>query len=348
MNVYTVPISPNINTVPLNPIVYVPEKATNFLSTAHPSKTFPSSSIQQAKRSWGYLEKMIVITRLLLTAAARNFMIVSFVGRCFPQKIEKMTTEMKLFSAISLPFNMANLSEAVQNYFHSFQLRDQEGLAFETISLARGVATAYDNLNAFVNALILLSRSSLKLMPTISTPINLLLTTLGTATIYSKLEKTSELHKALNQDLNSKNKEEYLSTLREVLKRYVAIEKPKLKNANNLFLSDLLELKKIELLRFVPKEALPELKKLLDLIDQRIEEKPISDASFEKIMPHLKKILGELEKRMKLDTISLFAHLFFITAFMLFLAGYAAALPFVLISSGLGMLVWHDVLEIEE
>lgn len=182
-------------------------------------------------------------------------------------------------------------------------------------------------------------------MPILSVPINLVLTSLDTLTIFSKFEKTREFHNALNQDLNLKNSEDYLRKLKEVIQWYMVSDEVKSANADNPVLTDLLERKTLKFSRYVSKKTLPEIKLLLDFINQCIQKMSQSDSYFEKIKLQLKKVLGLLEKRMEVEAISLLAHLLIIAAFTLFLGGYTAALPFVLMSSGLALLLLHDFKE---
>lgn len=309
-----------------------------------------SLSLEQVERGWGYVGRSIVATRMLLSAATKNMSILSFAGQCFPYKVDLISTRMKLFTAISIPFNLMGVKKMAVSFFDNMKFGDREGMAFDLVSFFRGTANSYDNITIFVNAVLkMASVNPMRHMATLSSPTFFALSSVGTICHSIKLGRTFHLRRSLDPQ----NIQAYLENKQEVIQlinKFISsdeIELLKQLSSNNKDqkilskLENLQKKKKNEILRYAPKETVEDLEKLCTTLSANLST-PLSTEEIREVTHRFGNIAQQLKHKIKADLIALLANLFFISAFILFIAGNVGSLPFLLISSGLVTFMIHE------
>lgn len=265
---------------------------------------------------------MIIISRNLLNASARSARILAFTKEGFPHTVKNLTTGMKLFSIVGVPFSIFDLKAVAQKIFNSFSASDKEGVALGTLSFSIIALDIFDSVTTFVNATLRLTSSSLsplQLFTSLDLPIGVALVGMGTLSRTIQVVKTFQFNRNIGQ---------------------YAADTAKLK----AFVHTTLNVEKVALQRFAPKSAVDELEELSKLLTT-----PDTDVKPEDIAASVGKIQQELCRKMKLDTVGIGANLFVLNALRLFSVGAAGPLPFLLLAGGfgtrLGVLAYQDYIK---
>ena len=306
---------------------------------------FSSISYSACEHTWSYLSKIISLSRntLNLTAASSK-------NNNFIYKTKLITTKLKLFSIINVPFNLVKLKLTAEKIFKSFQLSDREGVALSLLSFTHMAAETFDTTTGFVNTVLTLTATTVvKVFSTIALPLGFTVAGMGMVSKTIQLAKAANLYRNINKaaisgsDSKDKPKEflekklgttKELSDLRATEKDPTQIEQA---------LDTIKEKKRAALLRAAPKDVVNELEKLL--IDTKKDS--FNDSQSENISRSLDKIKYLLVKKMKVDSANIFASSIALSSMVLSTIGTGGAiLPLMLATSAvslkLGSLIYED------
>ncbi|MFI5344635.1 MAG: hypothetical protein ACHQUC_10510 [Chlamydiales bacterium] len=318
---------------------------------------FSRITFKQLEHIWSYVGKIVLISRNLLNAAARSPCILSLVSENFPHKIKNITTRMKLFSIVSVPFSLADINATSQKILKSFSMDDKEGVALGLLSLAIIAADAFDSLTTFINAALTIAGiDPIKLISSIDLPVAFAIAGMGTLSRTIQIAKTYSLYRKINSEILQKPDGENRTILKKFLKRTLGVDQVK-KLTKSIELSQInqttganiekfKEKMKAAILRAAPNEAVLELERLLDTLkSSKIE--PCTNEETKNRIDSLNKIQELLRKKMRVDALGIFANVTVLSALRLFYIGIATTLPFLLLASAFSVrivsLVYQDL-----
>lgn len=185
---------------------------------------------------WSYAGKMIIITRSLLNAAARNVHIVSRYGKDFPEKVRLITTRMKLFSIVGVGFSLGSLKPIAEKIFSNLLSQNKEGVALNVLSFSITVIDVVDSTSTFVNAALELSgRAAIESLSNLGIPLITAMSLLGITSRIIQIAKVrlinrtvSGLDKEINDAILAKKSisEEQISKIIKPLNNLIATEMP--------------------------------------------------------------------------------------------------------------------------
>src|ERR1700733_10555048 len=135
---------------------------------------------ERADHVWSYLGKIIILTRHLLNAASKSCQLISLLEKNLPGKIRIITTRLKLFSIVSIPFSLISLKSISEKIFKNFLINNKEGVVLSSLSFTIIVIDVFDSTSTFVNTVLDLSnRTPIVSLPALVLPFSFAMTELG-------------------------------------------------------------------------------------------------------------------------------------------------------------------------
>jgi len=327
-----------------------PSKVKRLNDIAH--KAFNTSD-----HVWGYLGKILILTRHLLNVSVRTCHYLTLGCRNLDKRIFDLINRLKLFSIVGIPFTLASIHSTAKKIFKSYQLQDTEGVALNGLSLTMQAGDVVDSTTTFVNAsLIAASQTPVALFSAIGMPLAFGMLGLGSISRIIQIAKTHLLQASLkkevieeNQACSSYNYKGKVKNTKMFLEKRVGVTEQDLqqiakalKEAQNKGLSrqeveelkqkELLKLKekkKSDLLRFAPPEAVALFD---DLYAQFAKQTSLTEKQTEEMLTKIDKLSSLLDKKMKTDIASLVANLLALVGLCLFFATVPPALPFLFLA----------------
>ncbi len=331
----------------LNP-VDIERQASSFepSSKCKVSKRFCSFSYSECEHIWSYLGKIILITRNLLNAAARNCMLLAETGQNFGVKIKEVVTHMKLFSIFSAFFSLKDLKLSAHKVLKSISLGDKEGIALTALSTAIIAADIFDSLTTFINTVLLLVSSAVnQTLSALGLPLGLAISSAGVLSRSIQLTKTLKLSRTLKRSLVVNSNYKNRKALKEFLERKMAATESEKSKFSQVRLKRHVARKRAALSRSAPEVVLKEFDRLYELV-KGVEKDSFSTEQGQEIFKTLKHIEIHLKKKMRVDGCGILANLVMISALLLFLFGVLNSFPFLLLAAGFGIrlaaLVYQD------
>ncbi len=299
---------------------------------------FETLSYEKCEQLWNYGGKIISLARNVITAIATS----SFVeGTQIPFRARVLTTQLKLFQIISVPFTVVSMMSTASKVAKSFFINDQEGFALNSVNLAVLVTDIFDTMAGLVNAALEVSgNNSIKILSNTSLPIGFFLTGTGIITRTMKAAKAITLHSSIDPTSGAFSSSKSKKTLRAKLERRFGVRKEEKlmrtliasNQADSKAVPQLQEKRQVKLLRELSSEAMSELENLFALLDPKSEElltKKERNAIFE----GLGKIRNHLQDRLIGDAVSIGSNLVIFASLILFYLQVAGSLPFLLMAA---------------
>lgn len=268
--------------------------------------------LDSSEHVWSYLGKLVILTRHALNITVKTCQRLAMCCS-LNRRILNAVTRLKLFSIVSVPFSIFSVHSTAQKLFKSFHLRDKEGIALTSLSLAIIATDIVDSLATFTNAaLTTLSKAPVALFSTLGMPIAYALIGMGSVSRTIQLIKTYSLFK----EFQKAGKRE---TLEQFLEAKLGVEKQ-------------LEKKRAALLRAAPSDVVKEFEKIAELLkdNRRLTEKEASA-----LLKSLDKISLLLKKKMIADAANLMANILSFIGLTLFLFTVPPVTPFIFLAASM-------------
>ncbi|MCE5316258.1 MAG: hypothetical protein LLG04_02710 [Parachlamydia sp.] len=285
---------------------------------------------------WSYLGKLFMLTRHALNITVKTCQRVAMCCS-LNRRILNAVTRLKLFSIVSVPFSIFTVHSTGQKLFKSFHLRDKEGVALASLSLALISTDIVDSLATFTNAaLATLSKAPVALFSTIGMPIAYALIGMGSASRTIQLVKTYCLFKkfqgqVLTQNMGKRRAlEQFLEAKLGVTPEEKQLMEGKADKSGELL--RLKEKKRAALLRAAPSEVVQEFEKIADLLKG---QKTLTEREAAALLRSLDKISHLLKKKMVVDAGNLLANIISFIAITLFFFTVPPVVPFIFLAASM-------------
>lgn len=280
---------------------------------------------------WSYVGKGVIFTRHVLNAISKSCHLVTLSCNSLSDRVKHITTCMKLFSLVSVPFSVVTLKLTASKIIRSYDIDDREGVCMGSLSFMLISTDAFDSLTTFVNAaLALSSRPVIGLFSDLGIPLGFTMAGLGTVLRTINIVKARRFGINLAQTRSCKAfLEEKLGIKeREALK---IVEKADL----------LIEKKRAQLMR----DTSGDIVKLLEKLYSKFQTN--DNPSSVEIGELLNEVQAQLRKKIAVDALGIGANLFIAAALYLFCIGSEGAKPFALLATAfftrLVALVYQDL-----
>lgn len=313
----------------------VKEKAAAF------AERFTVPAYSKCKHAWSYLGKINIIARQSLTAAAKSAHLIALAGMKFPKILGEVTTRMKLFAVVSIPFSLDDITSTAKKILTSLYVNDKEGIVLSTLSFTVIAADIVDSFTTFFNAAMTLCVGApLAFFSAMGLPLGFTMAGVGTISRTIQVAKSALLHRAINKEVLSEkslNKESLKAFLEKTLgineemKSLLTISPEQLTEKQKSRIQLLKDNNKAAILRAAPAESLNEMESLLAMLEES-PEGSFSPEQQKEITDRFKTIQAQIIKKMNADGMSICANLFSLAALTLFTIGSSTPTPFILLA----------------
>lgn len=178
---------------------------------------------KRCDHAWSYIGKSLLATRHFINAIVRSGRGLA-IGCRGIRRMQTAVTHLKLFSVVSIPFNLAAMPAQIAKIGENIRLKDKEGIILSSLSASLISTDIFDSLTTFVNALLqTLSRTTLQWISSLGMPLSASMITMGSISRGMRLFRLSEFHEELERELIEKMSRRQLSTeeLQRLLKSYL-------------------------------------------------------------------------------------------------------------------------------
>ncbi|MCE2982220.1 MAG: hypothetical protein LW832_01515 [Parachlamydia sp.] len=293
----------------------ISNNSRNFNEYLFPSTTNLKGIYAKTEYFWSYLGKIVLLTRHLLNATSRSSRLVPMLGDNFPQKVVKMTTRLKLFSIVGVPFSLVSLKSISEKIFKSYSLNDKEAVALGSLAFTITSIDAFDSTATFANTVLLLSaRSPIARLSALGMPCGFAMTGLGIISRIGHIAQSCRIYYSLS-DIRKKMLEAYLEEQLGINERQALLAAPFTEKT----------------FRAAPGEVEVKLRQLYNLITAHRTER-LTDQEKNEISHILDAIQTLLKKKVFLDGLGISANCLSLSALCLFCLGSLNSTPFWLLS----------------
>jgi hypothetical protein len=160
----------------------------------------PEINYQFLEHTWSYFGKINILLRQLLSAAAASPSITDLMGSNFPDLVKHLTTRMKLFAIVSVPFSFGDISACADRIINRIQLDQKMDAAIELLTFTVISADIVDSSTTFVNAaLTVYGYATVEIFSRMGFPLALTMSGLGTITRSYKIVQNLNRQEELRQ-----------------------------------------------------------------------------------------------------------------------------------------------------
>lgn len=270
----------------------------------------------KAEHVWSYLGKTIILTRQLMNAATKSRKWINFLGQDLLGRFQKTITRLKLFSIVSVPFNLVSLKSISEKIFKNYTINDMEGVRSGSLTATIIAIDVFDSISTFVNAVLELSaRVPIASLSALGIPSGFAMSGLGTISRSLQITKICQVYKSISN---------VQKAMREAF-----LEKKLGVNQIRANLSAPLTEK---VLKALPGDIESQLRKLNQLINNESTETFTPD-QLKEISQILAGIQGTIKKKFVVEGLGIFANTLNISALSLICLGTVSSQPFLLMAS---------------
>lgn len=164
----------------------------------HSDKKNLKSSLERFENAWTYASKSFIVTRHFLNASIRSCRWFALGCRNLDHRVMSIVTKLKLFSIVSVHFNLAVLPAKVKELWKNIIWRDTQGVILGTLSITLITTDVIDSLATFTNAALqTLSFSAIGLLSDAGLPLAFTLIGIGSISRTIRLFYLKKLQAAL-------------------------------------------------------------------------------------------------------------------------------------------------------
>jgi|688.fasta_scaffold19462_11 hypothetical protein len=271
---------------------------------------------EKAEHVWSYLGKMMILTRHLLNATSKSCQLLTVCGKDFPGKAVEITTRLKLFSIVSVPFSLTSLKSISAEIFKSFLVKDIESVTLSSLSFTIITIDLFDSMTTFVNATLAVSaHEPIASLSALSLPFGFGMSGLGIVSRIIQISKACQVYKSI-RSIRKESLEAFLEKKLDVTATQARI----------------VTLLRKHTLRTIPVEIGLKLQKLYDLLANNRSE-ALTDQEMDKISQILDEIQDRLKKKFIIEGLGTTANTLIILALFMFCWGSLSAVPFVFLAT---------------
>lgn len=278
----------------------------------------------KSEHGWSYLGKIITLIRHLLNIAGKSCSLISLIGKDLPLKVKVITTRLKLFSVVGIPFSLVSLKNISKKMHKNYLLQDSNGMMLSSLSFAINSLDVLDSSATFVNTtLSILEKAPIQSLAAIGMPFGFAMSGLGLVSRGIQIKKIWQV----NGSVQKVRKE-----LKACLETNVSAK------------SDIAASLQPNVLQIIPGEIEKKLRKIYTLITTNTNW---NDDKLSQVQQMLDDVQAALKKKFVIESLGSSANILIFSALYLFCIGSASSLPFLLLASAFSIrissLVYQDL-----